>query len=154
MNNKALVIHTVDAATGTAVAYARFNVTDVATNTPVKFKLTDNVYYADANGSVTYVETDSAGQATVRALSRGNLKLTETRTVSGYFPVPAQTVSVQNSHTAQNPLDVTIHYTKEIILGMDTDRYDGLLLVAGIVAALTVSGFAIRNKRRRNSRVQ
>lgn len=141
MNNKALVLHTVDAASGAAVVHARFTATDAVTNTPVKFKLTDNVYYVDTNGT---------GQASVRALSRGNYKLTEMRTVAGYFPVPTQTVSVQNGHTTQNPLLVTIHYSREIILGMDSDRYDSAILAVG-VAAILAAGIAVACRRRKNT---
>lgn len=150
MSNKALVLHTVDAVSGAAVAHARFTVVDVATNTPVKLRLTDNIYYLDADGNVTYVETDSAGQAVIRELSRGNYKITETRTAAGYFPVPAQTVALQNGHSAQNPLVVTIHYTREIVLGMDSDRYDGAILAVGTATILT-AGIAVACKRRKNT---
>lgn len=142
-----------DAASGTAISGARFIVTDVVTNTAVKLKLTDGVYYADTNGAAAYVQTDSTGTATVCGLPRGNYKLTEAASVSSYFPIPSRTVAVQQSHDSGNPLIVTIHYEKEIKLGMDTDRYDGLLIAligaaATLAAAATILLIVDRRKRK------
>ena len=70
---------------------------------------------------------------------------------NGFFPAPAQDFTVQLTDTYEKPLEITVTNTPEVKLGLDSDKWDDVLLMGG---GLLIAGTAtfIYIKKRRTAR--
>ena len=114
----------------------------------------NGAYVVSASGTETEIRTDSGGKARILAIPEGQYTLTEIQAPDGYFPVTAQDLTVRNSHTASNPLTVEVIHTPEVRLGLDTDRYERVIFIAGIglIAGGVIGLAVIAAKARRGKR--
>ncbi len=120
------------------------------TSTPLTFLLKDGVYWHAATGTITTIILDSKAQAYVCGLPAGKYRLVESVVPSGYFPSPSKDFTLQLTDTLENPLEITVTNTPEVKLGLDSDKWDDVLLIGG--AVLTAAGaaafFILREKKR------
>lgn len=152
----AMQIKSVVSGTQTALPGATYSVSLKGESTALSFKLLDGKYVYDATGTVKSIALNSSAEAVIYGLPEGKYKITETTTPTGYFPVTAKNVTLQASNTSESPLSVVIQHSKEIKLGLDSDRYDVLIVTIGAAVVLTGAGlaavYAVR-KRRKNDAV-
>ena len=148
----AVEIHSLKSGSGDGLTGAVFQLTD-ADGHAVKLTERNGAYVASSSGTETEIRTDSAGRAKILAIPEGRYTLTETQAPDGYFPVTAQELAVQNSHTASSPLTVEVIHTPEVRLGLDTDRYEkaifitGIAMIAGGITGLIVIGMKARRRK-------
>lgn len=139
----AVQIKSVASGSSTALPGATYSVTRNGESAPVSFRIVDGKYVHDASGTTQTISLNGSAEALLYGLPAGKYKVVETKTPTGYFPATAKSISLQASHTSSSPLSVTISHAKEIKLGLDTDQYDGLLLVIGIGSILIAAGLAV-----------
>lgn len=120
------------------------------TSTPITFLLKDGVYWHALTGTVTTITLDSNAQAYVCGLPAGKYRLIESVVPSGFFPSPAKDFTLQLPDTSENPLEITVTNTPEVKLGLDSDKWDDVLLIGGAVLAIAsiTSFFFLRKKKR------
>jgi hypothetical protein len=97
---------------------------------------------------------DSNAQAYVCGLPAGKYRLVESVTPSGFFPAPAQDFTLQLTDTADDPLELVVTNTPEVKLGLDSDKWDDVLLIGGgiLLASGAVVLVLIRRKKRKSVR--
>ena len=129
-------------------AFQIMAVTD--TSTPLAFLLKDGVYSHAPTGTITTITLDSNAQAYVCGLPAGKYRLVESVVPSGFFPSPAKDFTLQLTDTSDTPLEITVTNTPEVKLGLDSDKWDDVLLIGGAVltAAGAVAFFILRKKKR------
>lgn len=129
-------------------AFQIMAVTD--TSTPLAFLLKDGVYSHAPTSTITTITLDSNAQAFVCGLPAGKYRLVESVVPSGYFPSPSKDFTLQLTDTLENPLEITVTNTPEVKLGLDSDKWDDVLLIGGAVltAAGAVAFFILRKKKR------
>ncbi len=133
---------------------AAFQIVPDSTETPFTFVLLDGVYWYSEAGTITTITMDSNAQAYVCGLPAGKYRLVESVTPSGFFPAPAQDFTLQLTDTADAPLELVVTNTPEVKLGLDSDKWDDVLLVGGgiLLAAGAVIFVLIRRKKRKSVR--
>lgn len=126
---------------------------DGDTKTPLTFVLKDGVYWYSKTGTVTTITMDSNAQAYVCGLPAAKYRLIESVVPSGFFPAPAQDFTLLLTHTSEKPLELTVTNTPEVKLGLDSDKWDDVLLIGGGVLLLAGAAvFFLRRKKRRIAR--
>lgn len=122
---------------------------DGDTKTPLTFVLKDGVYWYSKAGTVTTLTMDANAQAFVCGLPAVKYRLVESVVPSGFFPAPAQDFTLLLTHTSEKPLEITVTNTPEVKLGLDSDKWDDVLLIGGGVLLLAGAAvFFLRRKRR------
>ncbi len=119
---------------------------------PCSFVFLDGVYWYSEAGTITTITMDSNAQAYVCGLPAGKYRLVESVTPSGFFPAPAQDFTLQFTDTADDPLELVVTNTPEVKLGLDSDKWDDVLLIGGgiLFAAGAVIFVLIRRKKRKS----
>ncbi len=108
--------------------------------TALKFTRLENGWYkADADGTISELMVDEAGEIMVIGLPLGEVWLEETTVPEGYFPVPAQKLELAADHTFDMPLAVTVENNPAVKLGIDSDKYNPLIAIG--ICLLVVGGF-------------
>ncbi len=149
-----LKISKIHAKTLKPLSGAAFQVMADSSETPVPFALLDGVYWYSEAGTITTITMDSNAQAYVCGLPAGKYHLVESVTPSGFFPAPAQDFTLQLTDTADDPLELVVTNTPEVKLGLDSDKWDDVLLIGGgiLFAAGAVIFVLIRRKKRKSVR--
>jgi uncharacterized surface anchored protein len=123
---------------------------NIDTSAPLTFILKDGVYWYATTGTITTLTLDSNAQAYVCGLPAEKYRLVESVIPSGFFPSPAKDFTLQLTDTSENPLEISVTNTPEVKLGLDSDKWDDVLLIGG--AVLTAAGaaafFILRKKKR------
>lgn len=138
---------------------------DGDTKTPLTFVLKDGVYWyskggdapagasaeaSPAEATVTTLTMDANAQAFVCGLPAAKYRLVESVVPSGFFPAPAQDFTLLLTHISEKPLEITVTNTPEVKLGLDSDKWDDVLLIGGGVLLLAGAAvFFLRRKKRR-----
>ena len=119
-------------------------------STPLTFLLKDGVYWHATTGTITTLTLNSNAQAYVCGLPAGKYRLVESVVPSGFFPSPAKDFTLQLTDTSENPLEITVTNTPEVKLGLDSDKWDDVLLIGGaVLAAAGAAAFFILRKNKR-----
>lgn len=120
------------------------------TATPLTLILKDGVYWYAETGTITTITLDSKAQAYVCGLPAGKYRLVESAVPSGFFPSPAKDFTLQLTDTSENPFEISVTNTPEVRLGLDSDKWDDVLLIGGVMlaAAGAVTFFVLRKKKR------
>ncbi|HML68507.1 MAG TPA: SpaA isopeptide-forming pilin-related protein [Clostridia bacterium] len=119
------------------------------TSTPLTFLLKDGVYWHATAGTITTITLDSNAQAYVCSLPAGKYRLVESVVPSGFFPSPAKDFTLQLTDTSENPLEIAVTNTPEVKLGLDSDKWDDVLLIGGAVLSIAgITTFFLRKKKR------
>ena len=118
-------------------------------SSPLSFILKDGVYWHAPTGTITTITLDSNAQAYVCGLPAGKYRLVESVVPSGFFPSPAKDFTLQLANTSENPLEIIVTNTPEVKLGLNSDKWDDVLLIGGVVltAAGAASFFILRKKK-------
>lgn len=147
----ALRINKIHAKTLKPLKGAAFEIRSSDGTTPMTFELKDSIYWYSKAGSITTITMDENAQALVCGLPAAKYKLVETVVPNGFFPAPAQDFTVQLTDTYEKPLEITVTNTPEVKLGLDSDKWDDVLLMGG---GLLIAGAAtfIYIKKRRTTR--
>ena len=118
-------------------------------SSPLSFILKDGVYWHAPTGTITTITLDSNAQAYVCGLPAGKYRLVESVVPSGFFPSPAKEFTLHVADTSENPLEITVTNTPEVKLGLDSDKWDDVLLIGGAVLTATGSAafFNLRKKK-------
>jgi uncharacterized surface anchored protein len=150
----ALKISKIHAKTLKPLSGAAFQIMTDSAETPVTFVLLDGVYWYREAGTITTITMDSNAQAYVCGLPAGKYRLVESVTPSGFFPAPAQDFTLQLTDTADDPLELVVTNTPEVKLGLDSDKWDDVLMIGGgiLFAAGAVIFVLIRRKKRKSVR--
>ena len=120
------------------------------TSTPLSFLLKDGVYWQTTAGTVTTITLDSNAQAFVCGLPAGKYRLLESVVPSGFFPTPAKDFTLQLTDTSDTPLEITVTNTPEVKLGLDSDKWDDVLLIGGAVLTIaSITSFIFLRKKKR-----
>lgn len=120
-------------------------------SSPLSFILKDGVYWHAPTGTITTITLDSNAQAYVCGLPAGKYRLVESIVPSGFFPSPAKDFTLQLTYTSENPLEITVTNTPEVKLGLDSDKWDDVLLIGGsVLAAAGAAAFFILRKKKRS----
>jgi uncharacterized surface anchored protein len=147
-----LTVGTVHAKTGDSLDGAAFQIVEEGDSiTPLTFVLVDGVYWYDPAGTIITLTTDSNAQAHVLRLPAGKYRLVEAVVPSGFFPAPAQDFTLRLTHTSDEPLEIVVRNTPEVKLGLDSDKWDAVLLAGGgslLAAGAIVFVCCYRRKRR------
>jgi len=147
-----LKISKIHAKTLKPLSGAAFQIMTDSSETPVPFVLLDGVHWYSEAGTITTITMDSNAQAYVCGLPAGKYRLVESVTPSGFFPTPAQDFTLQLTDTADDPLELVVTNTPEVKLGLDSDKWDDVLLVGGgILLAAGAVGFVIIRKKKHKS---
>lgn len=149
-----LKISKIHAKTLKPLSGAAFQIIPNSAETPSAFVLLDGVYWYSEAGTITTITMDSNAQAYVCGLPAGKYRLVESVTPSGFFPAPAQDFTLQLTDTADDPLELVVTNTPEVKLGLDSDKWDDVLLIGGgiLLATGTVAFVLIRRKKRKSVR--
>lgn len=147
---------------------AAFQIMVDGSTTPLTFVLRDGVYWYSKSGDapagasaeaspaeakVTTITMDSNAQAYVCGLPAAKYRLVESVVPSGFFPAPAQDFTLLLTHTSEKPLEVTVTNTPEVKLGLDSDKWDDVLLIGGgVLLAAGAAFFLLRRRKRRIAR--
>jgi uncharacterized surface anchored protein len=119
------------------------------TSTPLTFLFKEGVYWYATTGTITTISLDSNAQAYVCGLPAGKYRLVESVAPSGFFPSPAKDFTLQLTDTSKNPLEITVTNTPEVKLGLDSDKWDDVLLIGGaVLAAAGAAAFFILRKKK------
>lgn len=147
-----LKISKIHAKTLKPLSGAAFQIMPDSAGTPFTFVLLDGVYWYSEAGTITTITMDSNAQAYVCGLPAGKYHLVESVTPSGFFPAPAQDFTLQLADTADDPLELVVTNTPEVKLGLDSDKWDDVLLIGGgiMLATGTVAFVLIRRKKRKS----
>lgn len=131
---------------------AAFQIIPNSAETTFAFVLLDGVYWYSEAGTFTTITMDSNAQAYVCGLPAGKYRLVESVTPSGFFPAPAQDFTLQLADTANDPLELVVTNTPEVKLGLDSDKWDDVLLIGGgvLLATGTVAFILISRKKRKS----
>ena len=125
---------------------------DGDTKAPLTFVLKDGVYWYSKTGTVTTLTMDSNAQAFVCGLPAAKYRLVESVVPSGFFPAPAQDFTLLLTHTSEKPLEITVTNTPEVKLGLDSDKWDDVLLIGGSVLLMAgAAAFIFLRRKRRNA---
>lgn len=145
----ALRISKIHAKTLKPLKGAAFEIRSSDGTTPMTFELKDGVYWYSKAGSITTITMDENAQALVCGLPAAKYKLVETVVPNGFFPAPAQDFTVQLTDTYEKPLEIAVTNTPEVKLGLDSDKWDDMLLMGGgILLLVGVATFIYIKKRR------
>lgn len=120
--------------------------------TPMTFELKDGIYWYSKAGSITTITMDENAQALICGLPAAKYKLVETVVPNGFFPVPAQDFTIQLTDTYEKPLEITVTNTPEVKLGLDSDKWDDVLLMGGGILLLAGAATFIFIRKRRTTR--
>ena len=119
------------------------------TSTRLSFILKDGVYWHTPTGTITTITLDSNAQVYVCGLPAGKYRLVESVVPSGFFPSPAKDFTLQLTDISENPLEITVTNTPEVKLGLDSDKWDDVLLIGGAVLSIAgITTFCLRKKKR------
>ncbi len=119
------------------------------TSTRLSFILKDGVYWHTPTGTITTITLDSNAQVYVCGLPAGKYRLVESVVPSGFFPSPAKDFTLQLTDISENPLEITVTNTPEVKLGLDSDKWDDVLLIGGAVLSIAgITTFFLRKKKR------
>lgn len=116
--------------------------------TPMTFELKDGIYWYSKAGSITTITMDENAQALICGLPAAKYKLVETVVPNGFFPAPAQDFTIQLTDTYEKPLEITVTNTPEVKLGLDSDKWDDVLLMGGALLLAGAATFIYIKKRR------
>ena len=144
----ALRISKIHAKTLKPLKGAAFEIRSSDGTTPMTFELKDGVYWYSKAGSITTITMDENAQALVCGLPAAKYKLVETVVPNGFFPAPAQDFTVQLTDTYEKPLEITVTNTPEVKLGLDSDKWDDVLLMGGGLLLASAATFIYIRKRR------
>lgn len=144
----ALRISKIHAKTLKPLKGAAFEIRSSDGTTPMTFELKDGVYWYSKAGSITTITMDENAQALVCGLPAVKYKLVETVVPNGFFPAPAQDFTVQLTDTYEKPLEITVTNTPEVKLGLDSDKWDDVLLMGGGLLLASAATFIYIRKRR------
>ncbi len=149
-----LKISKIHAKTLKPLSGAAFQIIPNSAETPFAFVLLDGVYWYSEAGTITTITMDSNAQAYVCGMPAGKYRLVESVTPSGFFPAPAQDFTLQLTDTADDPLELVVTNTPEVKLGLDSDKWDDVLLIGGgiLLAVGAVVFVFIRRKKRKSVR--
>lgn len=120
--------------------------------TPMTFELKDGIYWYSKAGSITIITMDENAQALICGLPAAKYKLVETVVPNGFFPAPAQDFTIQLTDTYEKPLEITVTNTPEVKLGLDSDKWDDVLLMGGGILLLAGAATFIFIRKRRTTR--
>ena len=120
--------------------------------TPMTFELKDGIYWYSKAGSITTITMDENAQALICGLPAAKYKLVETVVPNGFFPAPAQDFTIQLTDTYEKPLENTVTNTPEVKLGLDSDKWDDVLLMGGGILLLAGAATFIFIRKRRTTR--
>ena len=148
----ALRISKIHAKTLKPLKGAAFEIRSSDGTTPMTFELKDGVYWCSKAGSITTITMDENAQALVCGLPAAKYKLVETVVPNGFFPAPAQDFTVQLTDTYEKPLEITVTNTPEVKLGLDSDKWDDVLLMGGGILLLASAATFIYFKKRKTTR--
>lgn len=148
----ALRISKIHAKTLKPLKGAAFEIRSSDGTTPMTFELKDGVYWCSKAGSITTITMDENAQALVCGLPAAKYKLVETVVPNGFFPAPAQDFTVQLTDTYEKPLEITVTNTPEVKLGLDSDKWDDVLLMSGGILLLAGAATFIYIRKRRTTR--
>ena len=144
----ALRISKIHAKTLKPLKGAAFEIRSSDGATPMSFELKDGIYWYSKAGTITTITMDDNAQALVCGLPAAKYKLVETVVPNGFFPAPAQDFTVQFTDTYEKPLEITITNTPEVKLGLDSDKWDDVLLMGGALLLAGAATFIYIRKRR------
>ena len=148
----ALRISKIHAKTLKPLKGAAFEIRSSDGTTPMTFELKDGIYWYSKAGSITTITMDENAQALVCGLPAAKYKLVETVVPNGFFPAPAQDFTVQLSDTYEKPLEIIVTNTPEVKLGLDSDKWDDVLLMGGGILLLAGAATFIFIRKRRTTR--
>ena len=148
----ALRISKIHAKTLKPLKGAAFEIRSSDGTTPMTFELKDGIYWYSKAGSITTITMDENAQALVCGLPAAKYKLVETVVPNGFFPAPAQDFTVQLTDTYEKPLEITVTNTPEVKLGLDSDKWDDVLLMGGGILLLAGAATFIYIRKRRTTR--
>lgn len=148
----ALRISKIHAKTLKPLKGAAFEIRSSDGTTPMTFELKDGIYWYSKAGSTTTITMDENAQALVCGLPAAKYKLVETVVPNGFFPEPAQDFTVQLSDTYEKPLEIIVTNTPEVKLGLDSDKWDDVLLMGGGILLLAGAATFIFIRKRRTTR--
>lgn len=148
----ALRISKIHAKTLKPLKGAAFEIRSSDGTTPMTFELKDGVYWCSKAGSITTITMDENAQALVCGLPAAKYKLVETVVPNGFFPAPAQDFTIQLTDTYEKPLEITVTNTPEVKLGLDSDKWDDVLLMGGGILLLAGAATFIFIRKRRTTR--
>lgn len=148
----ALRISKIHAKTLKPLKGAAFEIRSSDGTTPMTFELKDGIYWYSKAGSITTITMDENAQALVCGLPAAKYKLVETVVPNGFFPEPAQDFTVQLSDTYEKPLEIIVTNTPEVKLGLDSDKWDDVLLMGGGILLLAGAATFIFIRKRRTTR--
>ena len=115
----------------------------------------DGGWFADPAGTVSLLMTGSDGRILLYGLPLGEVWMEEYITPEGYFPIPAQKLTVTKEMTAAEPYRMRIENSRFVKLGLDNDWWErpamllGILLLTGGAAAAVI---LIAKKKRRKAK--
>lgn len=144
----ALRINKIHAKTLKPLKGAAFEIRSSDGVTPMTFELKDGVYWYSKAGTITTITMDENAQAFVCGLPAAKYKLVETVVPNGFFPAPAQDFTIQLTDTYEKPLEITVTNTPEVKLGLDSDKWDDVLLMGGALLLAGAATFIYIRKRR------
>ena len=148
----ALRINKIHAKTLKPLKGAAFEIRSSDGVTPMTFELKDGIYWYSKAGSITTITMDENAQALICGLPAAKYKLVETVVPNGFFPAPAQDFTIQLTDTYEKPLEITVTNTPEVKLGLDSDKWDDVLLMGGGILLLAGAATFIYIKKRRTAR--
>ena len=144
----ALRISKIHAKTLKPLKGAAFEIRSSDGTTLMTFELKDGIYWYSKAGTITTITMDENAQALVCGLPAAKYKLVETVVPNGFFPAPAQDFTVQLTDTYEKPLEITVTNTPEVKLGLDSDKWDDVLLMGGALLFAGAATFIYFRKRR------
>ena len=144
----ALRISKIHAKTLKPLKGAAFEIRSSDDTTPMTFELKDGIYWYSKAGSISTITMDENAQTLVCGLPAAKYKLVETVVPNGFFPAPAQDFTVQLTDTYEKPLEITVTNTPEVKLGLDSDKWDNVLLMGGALLLASAATFIYIRKRK------
>ena len=144
----ALRISKIHAKTLKPLKGAAFEIRSSDGTAPMTFELRDGIYWYSKAGSITTITMDEKAQALVCGLPTAKYKLVETVVPNGFFPAPAQDFTILLTNTYEKPLEITVTNTPEVKLGLDSDKWDDVLLTGGALLLADAATFIYIKKRR------
>lgn len=148
----ALRISKIHAKTLKPLKGAAFEIRSSDGTTPMTFELKDGIYWYSNAGSITTITMDENAQALICGLPAAKYKLVETVVPNGFFPAPAQDFTVQLTDTYEKPLEITVTNTPEVKLGLDSDKWNDVLLMGGGILLIAGAATFIYIRKRRTTR--
>ena len=90
----------------------------------------------DADGDTQEILVDENGKATIYGLPFGSYWLEESTVPADYYPCAPTKVVIEDTHSTDSPLEVSIPNSKFVNLGLDKDRWH-LPVAISLVSLLT-----------------